>query len=177
MSEVKDYGRALFELAKEDGAIESVYADVSAVIAVVKGNPEYCAILNSPTLSKEERRGMIDEAFGTLSENLRNLLKLLSDKRMAHLYPAALSGFTAEYDLYMGILRVDAITVNPLTQEQSARLCQKLEAKTGKKVVINNIIDASILGGIKLRYDGIQLDGSIKTRLDNLAKSLDNIIM
>ena len=177
MNDVKDYGRALFELAKEDGAIESVYADVCTVITVARENPEYCAILNSPTLSKDEKRGMIDAAFGSLCENLRNLMKLLADKRMAHLYTSALSGFAAEYDVYMGILRVDAVTVSPLTEEQSARLCQKLEAKTGKKVVINNIIDASILGGIKLRYDGIQLDGSIKTRLDTIAKSLDNIIM
>ena len=177
MSDVKDYGRALFELAKEDGTVERVYDDVKAVIAITSDNPEYCLILNSPTLSKEEKRGMISEAFGSLDENLCNLLKLLSDKRMAHTYPLALSGFTDEYDVYMGILRVDAVTVSPLTEEQSARLCQKLMAKTGKKIVINNIIDASILGGIKLRYDGIQLDGSIKTRLDKLAEGLDNIVM
>ena len=177
MSDVKDYGRALFELAKESGDVERVYNDVGAVIAIIKDNPEYCLILNSPTLSKDEKRGMINEAFGTLDTNLCNLLKLLSDKRMAHTYPLALSGYTDEYDVYMGILRVDAVTVNPLSAEQSDRLVKKLEAKTGKKIVINNIIDASILGGIKLRYDGIQLDGSIKTRLDKLAEGLDNIVM
>ena len=101
----------------------------------------------------------------------------MCDKRMAHLYAAALQGFLDEYDAYMGILRVDAVTVRPLTQEQSERLTAKLEARTGKKVIINNIIDTGILGGIKLRYDGIQLDGSIKTRLEGLAESLDSVIM
>ena len=177
MSDIKDYGKALFELAKEENGIEGVSRDVNAVISIVKKTPDYLVILNSPTLSKEEKRELIDEAFGTLNENLCNLLKLMCDKRMAHLYAAALQGFLDEYDAYMGILRVDAVTVRPLTQEQSERLTAKLEARTGKKVIINNIIDTGILGGIKLRYDGIQLDGSIKTRLEGLAESLDSVIM
>ena len=177
MSDLKDYGRALFELARETGNIEAVYNDANTVIAITKETPDYFLILNSPTLSKEEKRDMIDKAFGTLDENLCNLLKLLCDKRMSHQYHKALGGFMEEYDLYMGILRVDAVTARPLSEEQSERLTKKLEAKTGKKIVINNVIDASILGGIKLRYDGIQLDGSIKTRLDNLAEGLGNIIM
>ena len=177
MSDVKDYGRALFELAREDGNVERAYDDASTVIAVMQSNREYAVILNSPTLSKEEKRVLIDEAFGSLSENSRNLLKLLCDKRMAHLYTLALQGFIDEYDAYMGILRVDAVTVKPLSPEQSDRLARNLSAKTGKKIIVNNVIDTGILGGIKLRYDGIQLDGSIKTRLDNLAESLDNIIM
>ena len=140
MSDIKDYGKALFELAKEENGIEGVSRDVNAVISIVKKNPDYLVILNSPTLSKEEKRELIDEAFGTLNENLCNLLKLMCDKRMAHLYAAALQGFLDEYDAYMGILRVDAVTVRPLTQEQSERLTAKLEARTGKKVIINNII-------------------------------------
>ena len=177
MSDVKDYGRALFELAKENNRIDEVNIDVNTVISVAKENGDYLVILNSPTLSKEEKRGLISEAFGTLDENLCNLLKLLCDKRMCHLYAPALEGFLEEYDAYMGILRVDAVTARPLTPSQSERLAKKLEAKTGKKIVISNIIDAGILGGIKLRYDGIQLDGSIKTRLDTLAAGLDSTIM
>ena len=177
MSNIKDYGKALFELAKEENGTEEVNRDVNTVIAVVKENPDYLVILNSPTLSKEEKRGLIDEAFGTLNEKLCNLLKLMCDKRMAHLYAEALQGYLDEYDKYMGILRVDAVTVRPLTPQQIERLTENLEAKTGKKVIINNVIDTDILGGMKLRYDGIQLDGSIKTRLDSLAESLNGVII
>ena len=46
---------------------------------------------------------------------------------------------------------------------------------TGKKIILKNTVKPEILGGVMLRYSGIQLDGSVKARLDGFAKSLKNL--
>jgi F-type H+-transporting ATPase subunit delta len=64
-----------------------------------------------------------------------------------------------------------------MTESQIAALTAKLTALTGKTVIIRNTTDPSILGGVKLRYMGVQLDGSLKTRLTALEKSLRSAIV
>ena len=53
----------------------------------------------------------------------------------------------------------------------------KLELQTGKHIFIENIVDASILGGVTLRYGGVQIDGSVKARLESLEKSLKGLVV
>ena len=46
---------------------------------------------------------------------------------------------------------------------------------TGKKIILTNTVKPEILGGVMLRYSGIQLDGSVKSRLDAFSRSLKNL--
>jgi F-type H+-transporting ATPase subunit delta len=64
-----------------------------------------------------------------------------------------------------------------MTESQIEALKAKLIAETGKKIIIKNTVDPTILGGVKLRYSGKQIDGSVKTRLDAFSESLKNIIV
>ena len=177
MIDAKEYGVALFMLAEEDGDTEKLRAEVEIVGEVLKANPTYPAMLDTPALTKEERLAAIDDSFGSLNYKLVNLVKIMAEKRCAYLLAGAMDGFLAEYDKSRGIERVEAITSVPMSDEQIARLGEKLGEKTGKTVIVSNIVDKTILGGMKLRYMGVQLDGSVKTRLDGFKKSLGEIVL
>jgi len=177
MINAKEYGKALFELSVESGTVEGVKADCQLLKKLLSENPDYKKLLDSPAVAKEERLGLIDSALSALGERLCNLLKILSEKHEVHSIDTVLDGFWEAHDLANSIERVEAVTAIPLTKEQIKALTLKLEAKTGKTVIIRNTIDKSILGGIKLRYLGIQLDGSVKTRLESFEKNLKNIVI
>ena len=81
------------------------------------------------------------------------------------------------YDEYKGRLRAEAVSAIPLTEAQISRLTAKLSRITGKTVILRCTTDKSILGGIKLRYGGTQLDGSIKTRLDRFEAALHDAVL
>ena len=89
----------------------------------------------------------------------------------------ALAGFNEERDRARGIERVEAVTAVPMSSEQMERLEKRLSEKLNRTVIVRNTVDGGILGGMKLRYMGVQLDGSIKTRLDGFAKSLGEIVI
>ena len=172
-----EYGRALFMLTEEVGNTEKVREDAIVLRAAFKENPDFANLLDTPAISKSERLGVVDASLASVDKNLTNLVKMLAESREAHCVPRVLDAYLAIYDEARGIERVEAITALPLTAEQTERLGAKLEKQTGKRIIIENTVDSSILGGIKLRYMGIQLDSSLKSRLDSFEKSLMETII
>ena len=88
-----------------------------------------------------------------------------------------LDAFEKAYEISRGIERVEVISAVPLTVAQNERLKAKLEGITKKQIIINNTHDPSLLGGMKLRYMGVQLDGSVKSKLDAFEKSLGELVI
>ena len=60
MTGASEYGRALFMLALELGALEEIKNDAYTVKAVLEGNPEYKNLLDTPAISKEEKLSLAD---------------------------------------------------------------------------------------------------------------------
>lgn len=177
MTAHSEYGRALFLLAKEDGLAEEIKRDCAACLGLLRDNPEYAKILDTPAIAKEERLSLADEALAPLHEYVRNLVKLLAERRAVSALPEIYKTYLALYNEDMGIEEVEAISAIPMTDAQLAALKGRLEAKTGKTMIIRNTVDPSILGGVKLRYEGKQIDGSVKTRLDGFAESLREVVI
>ncbi len=170
------YARALFELSEEAGKSDAVLSDFELAVKIFELNPDYVKLLDTPAVSSEEKLCLLDRAFSQLDGNLLSLLKILCERRAVYLSGKIQNDFRELYDGSRGILRVEAISAVPLTKAQKDAISKKLISGY-KKVIVANKIDSEILGGLKLRYDGIQLDGSLKTRLSKLEEGLKNIII
>lgn len=177
MTDARSIGNALFLIAEEDGVTERIAEDVGTVRAVLSESPQYVKLLDTPALSKDERIALIDNAFSSVDERLLNLLKILAEQRGVYLFAKVFDTYEELYDSARGIERVEAITAVALTEAQLTALTKKLNAMTGKTAVIKNTVDPTILGGVKLRYQGKQLDGSVKTRLDKFEAALKSTVI
>lgn len=177
MTDPREYGKALFLLTEEQRSTERVRSEIADMARLIAENPDYPKLLDTPALPKAERIGLISKAFDGFDEGLVNLLKIMAEGRMSYLFPKVAAEYSALYDESRGIQRVEAISAVALTDEQLSRLRAKLTRLTGKTVIIENTLDPALLGGMKLRYGGVQLDGSVKTRLDALEKSLSEIVI
>ena len=177
MVNVSEYAKALFDLTEELGTTDAVREQVIAVKEIFKQNPDYAKLLDTPALPKEERLGLIDAAFVSFDTTLLNLLKIVCEARQTFAIDRLTSAYLAEYDVSRGIERVSAITATAMTEAQRETMRSALEAKTGKTIIIENTVDKSILGGVKLRYMGRQLDGSLKTRLEVFEKKLQDMVL
>jgi F-type H+-transporting ATPase subunit delta len=171
------YGRALFLAAKEEDVIETVFNDLSYVRDALSQSPEYSRLLDTPALSRDEKHRIITEAFGGLDHLLVNLIKMLSDKGLFFGFERLHKSYCSLYDEHLGIERAEAVTARPLSEMQSLALCEKLEKITGKRIILTNTLDPDILGGIRITYSGVQLDGSLKRRLCDIEKGLKNTII
>ena len=175
MAQGKEYGSALFMLSREENTTDRVKEDIETVLAVLKENPEYVKLLDTPALSKAERLRLIDEAFANnICYSVLNVIKILSERHCVYSLGEAVNAFTSLYNEFYQIEHVEAVTAVPMSSGQLKAMKEKLERLTGKTVVIKNTVSPEILGGVVLRYSGIQLDGSVKSKLDEFAAGLRN---
>ncbi len=177
MKGITEYGKALFLLSEEEGTTEKAREDLAILRDALLANPAYETLIDTPALPMAEKRKLMDEAFGALDKNTVTVLKMLAEQHMSHYFPAVAETFFSLYDESRGNLRVTAVTAVPMTKKQLDALGAKLNAETGKHIFIENTVSPEILGGVILRYAGVQLDGSVKMRLHEIEKSLRALVV
>lgn len=171
------YGKALFQLAAENGADPQVREELELVRSVMQENPSYVTLMDTPAVTTEEKLALLRDAFGGCNTMLLNFLSLLCEKRSFYQLPACTDAYGVCYDEAHNILRATAITAVPMQERQCAALREKLRSITGKTILLTTRTDPALIGGITLRYGGVQLDDSIQGRLERLRRSLSETIV
>lgn len=174
----QQYGQALYDLAMEEGISKTVLAQMQVLSQSFAETPDFLRLLASVNLSREERCGLLDDSFcNILHPYLLNFLKILTQEGIVRKFPDCCRHFESCYYTDNDILPVVAYTAQLLTAEQSKQLHAKMESITGKKVILQNRIDPDCLGGVRLCYDGKQVDGTVKDRMEAVGKLLKNTVL
>ena len=166
------YGASLFSLADDESLTDVIMEQLSEIDVILKDNPDYTLLLNSPTIPVEKRIGFVDEAFSSMHEYVLNFIKLLCEKKCIHVFSECVKNYRKFYNDKHNIETVTAITAVPLSDELRAKLCKKLEKESGKKIVLDEKVDNSILGGIILRTQNSQTDASVRARLNAIREKI-----
>ena len=167
------YGQGLYTLAMEEGLEGQILEELAVLEAAFGENPEFLKLLASHNIPLQERLSLLDESFrGKVHSYVLNFLKLLTEKSHIRSFPECYKAYREQYNSDKGILEVQVFTALPLNDAQKVRLTDKLTAITGKEIALLCKIDPSLLGGVRLRYDGCQVDGTIQGRLDEMSKTL-----
>lgn len=172
MMGTNEYGEALFLLCEEQGSTEAVLPELKMCKEILAENPDYVKMLESPALSKEKRLQLIKEAFSSVKEELFNLMCILCEKGLMHIFDGCAKEFFSLYNSTRGIIEVEAVSAVPMSEEQKRNMIHVLESKTGKSIILKNTVDESLIGGVVLRYMGRQLDGSLKAGINKLGEML-----
>jgi F-type H+-transporting ATPase subunit delta len=70
------------------------------------------------------------------------------------------------------MLLANVKTVIPLLKEEKEELIKKLGNKYNKKIILQEEIDKSIIGGVYVRVGDDVLDGTLSTRLKDIKKMM-----
>jgi len=73
-----------------------------------------------------------------------------------------------------GKVNIKAVTVSQLTDSDFLALETQIKTKINIDFTLDNIVDKSIIGGIKLRVGNTLIDGSLSTKLEKLKISMIN---
>lgn len=169
----KMYGGSLYDLAAEEGIEARLLEELDAAAQLLRANPDYLHLLSMPNLPKKERCGLLDEAFrGQVHPYILNFLKLLCENGTLRELNGCARAFRVRYNKAHGILEATAVSAVALTDAQTARLRKRLEEITGKQIDLSVKIDPSVLGGIRLDMEGVQLDGTVRQRLAAVHSSI-----
>ena len=172
------YGQGLYALAKEESLEEAVLQELDLLKAAFAEEPDFLKLLSSANVPKAERLTVIDSSFrGKVQPYVLNFLKLLTEKGYIAHFADCCETYRDLYNEDRGVLQVQAVSAIELTENQKQQLTDKLSAITGKTIDLVCKVDKSVLGGIRLNYSGMQVDGTVQSRLQAIEKRLKNTVI
>jgi F-type H+-transporting ATPase subunit delta len=174
----KSYAKALFELARDRNQVEAVGKELDAVAGVMTEQPAMLAFLSRPWVAAAAKRGAATETATRLgvSPLTRDFLNLIAARNRADHLTAIAAAFRALDDEAQGRVRVTLRTAVALTDAERQQLTSRLSGLLGgKKLVIEERVDASLLGGFVAEVGSTILDGSLDSQLDRMRDRLARV--
>lgn len=172
------YGGSLYDLAVEERLADTIWEQMKEIRTIFRENPDYVKLLSEPSIPKEERIGLIENAFGEQAERyLVNFIKLLCERSLLGEYAGCCEEFTRRYHADHGIAEAVVTSAVALSEEQKTALKDKLEKISGKQVVLIQKVEPSVLAGLRVELEGKLLDGTVESRLSGLSRKLSEIIV
>jgi F-type H+-transporting ATPase subunit delta len=167
------YAEALLYTAKAAGVLENVADSFAGVLDAVKDNVDLRIFMDSPQVRTEEKKELMEKVFGGKIEPvLLNFFHLLLDKNRIENTRDIGEVFAELVETEQGYLRARVVTAIALPDDLAATLKGKLADHTGKKIILEKKTDPAVLGGVCVTLGDKILDGTVRTNLDLLRKTL-----
>jgi F-type H+-transporting ATPase subunit delta len=168
------YARALFSLARDEGRVDALRAELDALVTLLGANRELRDAIFRPLWPSAERRQVLRSVCERLgaSDTLRRFCSLLVDQRRVVEIESIHAVYAELADEAAGRMRAKVVSASPLSDAQRERLRSALSARTGRVLELELERDPELLGGAVAQVGGLVFDGSLKTQLAQLRASL-----
>jgi F-type H+-transporting ATPase subunit delta len=121
-----------------------------------------------------EKKAVLDGVLADLSISpmVKNFLGLLAEKERLGYLPDIAAYYRTLLDESQGVVRGRLVTAVGLAEARQDQIKTKLEAQTGKKLVLDFAVDPDILGGVVLKVGDKVLDASLRAQLQILKEQI-----
>jgi F-type H+-transporting ATPase subunit delta len=163
------YALALYRVAVEKDKVESYLAQLRELVELIYGNEDMMKLLRHPEISTLKKKQTFEKMFkGNIDDEVLSFLLILLEKDRILYLREKLEEMEKIHLEHNNTLLALIKTAIPLEVMQRKRLLEVLENKYGKKVIIKEEIDSTIIGGVYVRIGDDVIDGTIKTKLEKL---------
>ena len=168
------YAKAILDLAGSKGVATEVNNDMAMISSTIGGNAELSAFIQNPVTTTDVKESALLEVFAGINDVTKSLFRLLFDNKRFEI----LEGIAVEYNRLFeemnGVEAAQVTTAVPMDAALEAKVLDKILTFSNKKVIIENIVDPSIIGGFIIRIGDRQYNASIANRLNVLKRELSN---
>ncbi len=167
------YAKALFSLGKEKGQIVTLHKDISGIYSLCSESEEFAHLLDNPVISTSQKKEIFREIFkDKVSELTLHFVLLVTENNRELELPGICRNFIDLVRVDQHILPAAVTTAEPLTPSTLEKVRQSLEKETGKKIELTEKVNPEIIGGMILRIEDQQYDGSIATQLKKIRAAM-----
>jgi F-type H+-transporting ATPase subunit delta len=165
------YAGALFELALEEKAIDSVKADLEKFDELMSQSAELERLVRSPVFSADDKlkalSAVLDKAG--IKGIASNFLRVLTTNRRLFAVRDVIRGYRALVARHRGEVTAQVTVAEKLSDKNLAALKDALKSKTaGKDIDLDVRIDPSIIGGLIVKVGSRMVDSSLRTKLNSI---------
>jgi F-type H+-transporting ATPase subunit delta len=171
------YARAFAEVAESSGIeVAAAQQQLRDFADTVDGSFELREFLMNPSVAMPQKLKVLDAISGRIGmfSKVRNFVAVI----LEHHRLGDLDDILAEYaevsDAHSGATEAQITSARPLNDEDRAQLEAQIGKLTGARVRATYLEDASLIGGAVVQIGSTVYDGSLKSQLQQLKRSLVN---
>lgn len=165
------HAQAIFQIALQQKTLEQWRADLKG-LAQVLTDESLVHFWDNPRIRLDNKLSVLKQALQATSPLVLNLAGLIMAKGRLGIVTDLVSEYDRLVDAHNGVEHAEittAVQVDDMTQQ---RLSRELGEALAKKVTVKPRVDAAIIGGMIARIGDRVVDGSVRTRLENLRRGL-----
>ena len=167
------YAKALFELGKEKGLIDTVIKDIQLVDEVSKSIAEFWLMVESPVVKTSQKRTSVKQIFGDkINAMTLNFLDLVVKNRREIYLKDISRNFLALCRKDKGVLSATLTSASAIEESSKENLSTLLSKSFNSKIELEEVVDKEIIGGFVLRVEDQQLDASVSSQLNKIKREL-----
>ena len=168
------YATALFELARDEKAIDAVKADLDRFDALLNESADLKRLIRSPVFTAEAQLKALDAVLqrAGISGIAANFLKVLTRNRRLFAVSDVIRAFRALVAKFKGEATADVTVAETLNDRNLDALKTALKSVTGKDVALNVKVDPSIIGGLVVKLGSRMVDSSLRTKLNSIKHAM-----
>lgn len=171
------YAQALFELAREQKAVEAVGGELDRFIALVDESPDLQRLVRSPVFTSEQQAAAIgailDKAgIGGLAANF---LRLVATQRRLFAVRGMVAAYRRLADDARGLVRAQVILAGKPSSGLEDEIRKRLAEVAGGQVAVDWRIDPSIIGGMVVKIGSRMVDSSLRAKLNGIKMAMKEV--
>lgn len=166
------YATALYSLKLDSNKLLESQNEVRELKKIFSENPDFIVILSSSYKSNEEKIKIIDKTLVGVDDEIKSWIKIITQNHRAAYLIDIFDGFISLVNEYRGVKEGLVYSTERLSENQLTKLNQKISEVENIPVELKNIIDPSLIGGVKVVINDHIYDGSIKHHIEDMKISL-----
>ncbi len=172
-SRIEGYARGLFEIARAEGTIDEVEDELFRFARSYESSDELRNALNDEQIPAAKRQSIVEDLLGgKVTGTTTQLISMVVGSGRTRDLPAIVDKLVARASTSKNLAVAEVRTAVALTADQQTRLAAALANATGKEVNLKVIVDPSVLGGLVATVGDTVIDGTVRTRIEQLKSRL-----
>ena len=168
----RTYARALFKAAKEQGRVDAIREELDSFSSALEESPELQALLRNPELDPPQKAAVLDAVLEDADELVRSFVRVVTEKGRGPILDEIVREFDALVATEEQILSVELTTAYELSDDEAEAIVSQIEEASGRRVEAARTVDPALIGGLVLKAGSLEVDSSVRGRLDRLRRDL-----
>ena len=170
---IEGYARALFEIARAEGNLDEVEDELFRFARSYESSDALRAALSDDMVPADRRQGIVESLLdGQATSTTMQLVSMVIGSGRGRDLPEIIDSLVARASASKDLAVAEVRTAVALSDDQVSRLKAALANSSGHEVNLKVVIDPTVIGGVVATVGDSVIDGSVRTRLDQLKSRL-----